>query len=125
MKVGASVVVARRAGFLPPMTNLISFRHLGMPIASGQYWNSDMDAHRAKRSKISKACREGALLRHVLPDEDIVLGRKNGRNPRKGKDYIYELHSIIQEVVAGKDRVCTRSCKVAHSLWFRAVWAFS
>ena len=126
MKVGASVVVARRGGLFSTYDELNKFFGISeyashRPILEQRTWT------RTGRSGRYQACRVCALLRNMSFLMKVSsLARKNGRNPRKGR-LLHELHSIMQEVVAGKDRVCTRSCvKLSlHSLWFRAVWAFS
>lgn len=59
MKVGASVVVARRGGLSSTFDELNKyFTICGMPIASGQYWNSVHGREIGEAAEDAEGCRE-------------------------------------------------------------------
>ena len=58
MKVGASVVVARRGGLSATFDELNKYFTIsGMPVASSQYWNSVHGCEKGRRKKTWKACK--------------------------------------------------------------------
>ena len=66
MKVGASVVVARRGGLSSTFDELNKyFTICGMPIASGQYWNSVHGREIGEAAEDAEGCRECGHWREI------------------------------------------------------------
>lgn len=88
MKVGASVVTARRGGLSAAFDELNKYFTIsGMPVASGQYWNS-IHGNNAKEAKEDE---EGLQIMRTLAEnmsfliKSIALGKEKYGLPEKEK----------------------------------------
>ena len=86
MKVGASVVTARRGGLSSTFDELNKYFTIsGMPVASGQYWNS-LHGNHAQEAQQDK---EGLQSMRVLAEnmsfliKSIALGKQKYGLPQK------------------------------------------
>ena len=85
MKVGASVVCARRGGCSATFDELNKyFTVSNMPIASSQYWNSILhsrpSAWRSRTGRGRKADHACACKKHDIPNEKHCLGKRKIRS---------------------------------------------
>lgn len=92
MKVGASVVVARRGGLSATFDELNKYFTIsGMPVASSQYWNSIHGG--AKGDALQDP--EGLQTMRVLADnmsfliKSIALGKETYGLPAKEEEHVY------------------------------------
>ena len=86
MKVGASVVCARRGGCSATFDELNKFFTISsMPIASSQYWNSIHGR---------EADHEGACKEHEFPYEEHCVGKREIWASRKGRTSLDAFYKI-------------------------------
>lgn len=88
MKVGASVVCARRGGCSSTFDELNKFFTIsGMPVASGQYWNSihGRDRGEAERDEEGLQTMRGLARNMTFLIKSIALGKEKYGLPQKEK----------------------------------------
>ena len=88
MKVGASVVVARRGGISATFDELNKYFTIsGMPVASSQYWNGVHGRDKGEASEDAEGLQTMRTLAHNMSFliKSIALGKERYGLPEKEK----------------------------------------